>query len=69
MKKLYKEQKHTIYEIQKHLGFSKVTIYNYVKGKNSIDSMKIGDLVKIAKYEEMEPMELYEKIKQEEENR
>ena len=37
MKKLYKEQKHTLYEIQNAIGVSKITLYNYANKKRNID--------------------------------
>ena len=37
MKKLYKEQKHSLYEIQKEIGVSKITLYNYANKKRKID--------------------------------
>ena len=39
--KLYKEQKNTIYELQKELDLSINTLYNYARGRTAIDKKKI----------------------------
>lgn len=62
MKKIYKNQKHSLYEIQNKLGLSNITLYNYAKGKD-VDTMQIGTLIGIAYIENIEPMELYKQIK------
>ena len=61
--KLYKEQKNTIYELQKELDLSINTLYNYARGKTDIDKMQIGTLINIARLEHKEPMELYNDMK------
>lgn len=64
MKKLYKEQKHSLYEIQKAIGVSKITLYNYANKKRNIDNMPTKMLLDIAYYEKIEPNELIKKIKE-----
>ena len=61
--KLYKEQKNTIYELQKELDLSINTLYNYARGRTDIDKMQIGTLISIARLEHKEPMELYNDMK------
>lgn len=61
--KLYKEQKNTIYELQKELDLSINTLYNYARGRTDIDKMQIGTLINIARLERKEPMELYNDMK------
>lgn len=63
MKKLYKNQKYSLYEIQIRLNLSAITLYNYARGKRDIDTMQIGTLLGIAHIENIEPMELYKQIK------
>ena len=50
MIKLYKDQKISIYKIQKELGLPINTpfLYNYAKGKRSIKNMDIDTLIKIS---------------------
>ena len=64
MKKLYKEQKHSLYEIQKQIGVSRITLYNYANKKRNIDKMPTKMLLDIAYYEEIEPHELIKRIKE-----
>lgn len=62
--KLYKEQKNTIYELQKELDLSINTLYNYARGRTDIDKMQIGTLIKMAKLEHKEPISLYYAMKE-----
>ena len=64
MKKLYKEQKHSLYEIQNRIGVSKITLYNYANKKRSIDNMPTKTLLDIAYYEEIDPNILIKRIKE-----
>lgn len=64
MKKLYKEQKHSLYEIQNAIGVSRITLYNYANKKRNIDKMPTKMLLDIAYYEEIEPHELIKRIKE-----
>ena len=64
MKKLYKKQKHSLYEIQKRIGVSRITLYNYANKKRDIDKMPISMILDIAYYEEIEPNELVKSIKE-----
>lgn len=60
--KLYGEQKHTIYEIQKHIGVSKITLYRYANGERKLENMPTKMLLDIANFEKVEPNELYKKM-------
>lgn len=64
MIKLYKDQKISIYKIQKELGLpvNSPFLYNYAKGKRSIKNMDIDMLIKISYILKEEPNELYRKI-------
>ena len=64
MIKLYKDQKISIYKIQKELGLPINTpfLYNYANGKRSIKNMDIDTLIKISYILKEEPNELYKKI-------
>lgn len=64
MRKLYAEQKHTIYELEKHLGVSKVYLYHYVYGERDISKMGIDIFIRLADYEGVGIRELYRKIKE-----
>lgn len=64
MKKLYKEQKHSLYDIQRHIGVSKITLYNYANKKRNIDNMPLKMILDIALYEQIEPNELIKRIKE-----
>lgn len=71
MIKLYKDQKISIYKIQKELGLPINTpfLYNYAKGKRSIKNMDIDTLIKISYIVKEEPNELYKKILEFEESK
>ena len=71
MIKLYKDQKISIYKIQKELGLPINTpfLYNYAKGKRSIKNMDIDMLIKISYIVKEEPNELYKKILEFEESK
>lgn len=71
MIKLYKDQKISIYKIQKELGLPINTpfLYNYAKGKRSIKNMDIDMLIKISYILKEEPNELYKKILEFEESK
>lgn len=64
MKKLYKEQKHSLYDIQNEIGVSKITLYNYANKKRNIDNMPNKMLLDIAYYEKIEPNQLIKNIKE-----
>ena len=64
MKKLYKEQKHSLYEIQQHIGVSKITLYNYANKKRNVENMPIKMILDIAYFEEIEPNELLKRMKE-----
>jgi len=68
MKKLYSEQKHSIYEIQKKAGLNKYTLYKYINGESNINNIRFGTLEKIAKIEGLDPDILLKKIKEYQKN-
>ena len=61
MKKLYAEQKHSIYYLQKELGLSKYALYHYTRTHN-IKNMPLGLILDIAYIEKVEPNWLYERM-------
>lgn len=64
MKKLYKEQKHSLYEIQNAIGVSKITLYNYANKKRKVDNMPVSMILDIAYYEKIEPNKLLKEMKE-----
>lgn len=62
MKKLYKEQKHSLYEIQKELKLDKMRLYRYASGQFKIEKMPISLLNSIAEIERINVDELYRKM-------
>lgn len=63
MKKLYEGQKHSLYELQKKLKLDKMRLYRYASGQFKVEKMPINLLNSIAKMEQMDPSELFNKIK------
>ena len=63
MKKLYEEQKHTLYELQNKLDLDKMRLYRYASGQIKIEKMPVDLILEIAIYEGIEPHELYKKMK------
>lgn len=61
MIKLYEEQKHSIYYLQKELGLSKYALYHYTRTHN-IKNMPVGLILDIAYLEKVEPNWLYERM-------
>ena len=61
--KLYKEKKHTIYEIQKEIGVGKDTLYRYARGNRNVEKMPTKMLLDIAYFEKIEVNKLYEEMK------
>ena len=61
MKKLYAEQKHSIYYIQKKLGLSLYSLYHYTRTHN-IKNMPLRLILDIAYIEGVEPNWLYERM-------
>lgn len=61
MKKLYAEQKHSIYYIQKELGLSKYSLYYYTT-KYKIENMPLKLVLDIAYIEKVEPNWLLERM-------
>lgn len=57
--KLYEEQEHTIKEISSAIGCSKYLLYGYINGRYSVKGMPIDKVIAMAKYEELDPLKLY----------
>ena len=62
MKKLYEEQKHSLYELQKELKLDKMRLYRYANGQFKIEKMPSILLNGIAKLERINVDELYRKM-------
>lgn len=62
MQKLFKEQKVSLYKIQKDLGLEIKRLYRYADGTCKIKSMPMDLLVKLAEYFKIKPQYLYEKM-------
>ena len=67
--KLYEEQKHTIYEIQKAIGVGKDTLYRYARGTRKVEKMPTKMLLDIAYFEKIEVNKLYEEMKKHKRNK
>lgn len=63
-RKLYKEQKNSIYKIAKSLGASTGTFYRYFQGVEYINNMSVRILFGIAEVENIDPKELWYKMKE-----
>ncbi len=61
MKKLYAEQKHSIYYLQKELGLSKYALYHYTR-THKISNMPLKLVLDIAYLEKVEPNWLLERM-------
>lgn len=62
MLKLYEEQKKSLYQMQKDLDFSIVTLYRYAKNQRDVKNMPSEILIKLSNYLKINPKELYEKM-------
>ena len=63
MKKLYENQKHSIYELQKMLGLDCKRLYRYADKSIDIEKMPINIILGISNIEKIEPNELFEEMK------
>lgn len=63
MKKLYENQKHSIYELQKMLGLDCKRLYRYADKSISIEKMPVNIILGISNIEKIEPNELFEEMK------
>lgn len=61
MIKLYEEQKHSIYYLQKEMGLSKYALYRYTRDYK-IENMSVSMILNIAYLEKVEPNWLYERM-------
>lgn len=61
MKKLYAEQKHSIYYLQKKLDLSKYALYHYTR-THKIENMPLKLVLDIAYLEQVEPNWLLERM-------
>ena len=50
-KKIYEEQKNSIYTLQKKLGLSNYALYKYANNTIKIDKMPVGVFLEISKLE------------------
>ena len=67
MKKLYAEQKHSIYYLQKKLGLASYSLYYYTT-KYKIENMPLKLVLDIAHLEKVEPNWLLERMLEYEKN-
>jgi len=63
VKKLYENQKHSIYELQKMLGLDCKRLYRYADKSISIEKMPVNIILGISNIEKLEPNELFEEMK------
>ena len=63
VKKLYENQKHSIYELQKMLGLDCKRLYRYADKSISIEKMPVNIILGISNIEKIEPNELFEEMK------
>lgn len=59
MKKLFKDQKESLYKVQKDLGMNHGTLYKYANGLIDIRKMPIDTMSLLAKYFNMNVGDLY----------
>ena len=64
MKKLYENQKHSIYELQKMLGLDCKRLYRYADKSISIEKIPVNIILGISNIEKIEPNELFEEMKE-----
>lgn len=62
-KKLYANQKHSIYELQKYLGLDCKRLYRYADKTINIEKMPVNIILGISNIEKIEPNELFEEMK------
>ena len=60
--KLYTEQKHNLYQIEKALDVDKMYLYKFVGNFKKIRKMPYEIVLRIAAFEQIEPNELYSKV-------
>ena len=60
--KLYTEQKHNLYQIEKALNVDKMYLYKFVGNYKKIHKMPYEIVLRIAAFEQIEPNELYSKM-------
>jgi hypothetical protein len=63
VKKLYENQKHSIYELQKMLGLDCKRLYRYADKSIDIKKMPINIILGISNIEKLEPNVLFEEMK------
>ena len=64
MKKLYENQKHSIYELQKILGLDCKRLYRYADKSISIEKMPVNIILGISNIEKIEPNQLFKEMKE-----
>lgn len=63
MKKLYEEQKISLYKLQKLIGVGKNTLYRYALKERNIENMPTKTILDISYIVKIEPNKLFEKMK------
>lgn len=69
MKKLYEDQKNTLYQLQKELNLNIMRLYRYADGVVDVEKMPTGLLNDIARLEGIDPNELFNKMQQYQKNK
>ena len=69
MKKLYEDQKNTLYQLQKELNLNIMRLYRYADGVVDVDKIPTGLLNDIARLEGIDPNELFKKMQQYQKNK
>lgn len=64
MKKLYKNQKVSIYKIEKDLDLGMYTLYRYANHDRKIEKMTAKMVCDLANYLKLEPNDLYKQMKE-----
>lgn len=62
MLKLFKEQKESLYKVQKEIGCGIYTLYRYAKGQRNIKNMPAKMVCDLANYFKIEVNDLYNKM-------
>ena len=62
-KKIYNDQKETLYSISKATGIRLALLYQYSEGIKNVDNMTAKTLCKISEYLKMPMNQLYHEIK------
>ena len=69
MKKLFEEQRVSIYKVQQDLGLDHARLYRYVSGTTKIENMPTKLILDLANYFKIEPNQLFKEMKEYERKR